>query len=133
MISIVLAIILGLIFTLVAVQNPTVVTVNAFTISVDLPLYVIAALSFLGGVFITLIFSLFETTTTALDIHSRDSKIHNFQKLTDDLQSHMSNLREENTKLKEQLRLKSNEVRQEKVAATKQNIRDWFGRLRHTI
>lgn len=69
MMSLILAVILGVIFTLVATQNPNLVDINFFGYNFNFPLYVIGALSFLAGLFVSLVFTIFNSTTKAIDVH----------------------------------------------------------------
>lgn len=131
MLSLILAIILGIAFTFVAVQNPTIVPVTVFDLAVNLPLYVFGALTFLGGLAIASLFSLFDTAGTVIDLHARDSQINALSKDTQNLQSHIQKLTNGNQELRDELQKTRANIRTEKFENTKERIKNFFRPVRH--
>jgi uncharacterized integral membrane protein len=123
MTSIFIAIILGILFTAIAVQNPTAVPVNLFGAAFTLPLYFVAAVSFLFGSMIAYIFHLFDKTSTTLDIRSRESRIRDLSETNHDLQVQVERLSAENSELR-------GVARNEKFEAKKQQVKNMFGRMK---
>lgn len=133
MLSIVLAVILGIAFTAVALQNPGVVPVNFFGVSFGLPLYVFAAFSFLAGTFITLLFSLFDRTSFGLELHDKDSRIREATKANQNLQAQMQRLAAENAEIRHNLNEAQALLRREKVETTKAGIKNFVDRVKHSF
>lgn len=131
MLSIVLAIIFGVIFTLIAVQNPGIVSLNLFNQIITLPTYLFAAFSFLVGIFVTLAFSLVDATSAALNLHQKDTKIKEVAKSNQSLQEHIQRLSNENTNLKQELKETKSQLRGEKIETVKHNAKNFFERIRH--
>ncbi len=132
MLSLILAIVLGIAFTFVAIQNPTIVPVRFFDLALNLPLYIFGALTFLGGLAIAALFSLFDTAGTAFDLHKRDSQINALSKDTQNLQYHIQKLTNENQELRSELHQTRSQVRSEQFENTKERIKNFFRPARHT-
>lgn len=130
MVSILFAIILGIGFTFVAVQNPNVVPLHFFDYTIILPLYVVAALSFLAGIFVTSLSSLFDRT--ALDLSKKATQVENLSKSNQSLQYQMNKLAEENTRLQRELHDTKANLRGEKWEHTKDRVRNFFKPVRPT-
>lgn len=126
MISIILAIILGLIFTAVAFQNPGNTIVNFFGNAYSIPTYLFAAISFLVGVFVAMFFNLFDAIGTSLGIHKVESANNR-------LQHQVEQLHAENVDLRARLGETQANLREEKVEHTKSNVKNLFGRIRHNL
>ncbi|SRR5258706_2078593 len=132
MISLILAIVLGIAFTFVAIQNPTSVPIRVFDLFFTLPLYIFGALSFLGGLAVASLFSLFDSAGTAIDLHARDSKINALSKDTQNLQYHIQKLTDENQRLQNELQSTRANIRAEKFENAKERIKNFFRPIRHT-
>jgi len=131
MLSILFAIILGIGFTFVAIQNPNVVPLHFFDYTVILPLYIVAALSFLAGIFITALSSLFDRT--AFDLSKKEAQVSNLSKSNQSLQYQMNKINEENARLREEISTTKANLRGEKWENTKERVRNFFRPLRqHT-
>ncbi len=133
MISIVFAILLGIGFTVVASQNPGNVTLTMFDTIFTLPLYLFTALSFLTGIFISSIFHLFDSLGAAFDVNDRETQIKALTKENRNLQEQMQGMINENMKLKEELGKTKEVVHAQKVENTKQNFKNFFGRIRQSL
>lgn len=124
MLSILFAIILGIGFTFVAIQNPNIVPLHFFDYTVLLPLYIVAALSFLAGIFVTALSSLFDKT--AFDLSKKEHQVENLSKTNQSLQYQMNKINEENVRLREELHQTKANLRSEKWDATKAKVRNFF-------
>jgi uncharacterized integral membrane protein len=124
MLSILFAIILGVGFTFVAIQNPNVVPLHFFDYTVILPLYIVAALSFLAGIFVTALSSLFDRT--AFDLSKKEHQVENLSKSNQSLQYQMNKVQEENTRLREELHQTKASLRGEKWENTKEKVKNFF-------
>lgn len=129
MISLVFAVFLGIFFAIIAVQNPAVVTLQFFDFVFALPLYIIAATSFLAGIFITTLFSLFDRTK--FDLAKREHQISNLARTNQSLGYQMQKVQAENQKLREELQEVRAQVRSEKWEGTKQKVKNFFDPIRH--
>lgn len=129
MLSILFAILLGIAFTFVAVQNPGIVPLRFFDYSIQLPLYIVAALSFLAGICVTALSSLFDRT--AFDLSKRETQVANLSKTNESLQYQMNKLNEENVRLREEVKNANAQLRGEKWEHTKQKVRSFFAPSRH--
>jgi len=129
MISLVLAIALGLVFTFAALQNPQMVTIRFFDFATNLPLYIIGAMSFLAGIFITSLFSLFDGTTSAL--YQREGQVHHLSRANESLQHQAQRLANENAELRDQLANTRGRLRGEQWQSTKERIKNFFNPVRH--
>lgn len=133
MLSIILAVILGIIFTFVATQNPAITSVNFFNYTLSLPLYVVGALAFLCGIFLTLLLTLFQSTANFFDLQGKENKIRQFEKSNNTLVKENAALRAENQKLQENISKKASDLRAEKVEHTKERVKGFLGRVKHNL
>jgi uncharacterized integral membrane protein len=130
MVSIILAVILAIIFTSVSVQNPTVVPLNLLGTTFSIPLYLFAAISFLTGILLSLLFHLFDKTASAVDLHAKDSRIREVSRANEDLQAQMQRISVENSELREKLAEAQSTSREAKVESTKANVKNFFNKAR---
>lgn len=132
MVSIVLSIILGLLFTVIAVQNPVSVPVNLFGSTYSIPVYVLGAFAFLLGLFIALIYHVFHQTTAVLDLHTKDVSLREAAEDNQNLRNEIQKLTAENHDLRNQLGHTRTELTEEKVESTGEKVRNFFRRPRTT-
>jgi uncharacterized integral membrane protein len=130
MVSILFAIILGIGFTFVAIQNPNVVPLHFFDYTVILPLYIVAALSFLAGIFVTALSSLFDRTS--FDLSKKETQVANLSKSNQSLQYQMNKVAEENTRLRQELHDTRVHLRGERWEHTKDRVKNFFKPVRPT-
>jgi uncharacterized integral membrane protein len=130
MVSIILAVILAIIFTSVSVQNPTVVPLSLLGTTFSIPLYLFAAISFLTGILLSLLFHLFDKTASAVDLHAKDSRIREVSRANEDLQAQMQRISVENSELREKLAEAQSTSREAKVESTKANVKNFFNKAR---
>lgn len=133
MLSIVLAILLGIGFTVVASQNPANISLSVFDTILTMPLYLFGALSFLLGIFLSTLFHLFDFAGTATEINTRDTQLRNVAKTNENLQYQLQKLTDENMRLRNELGVERTALREERVENTKQGIRNFFSRIRHSF
>jgi uncharacterized integral membrane protein len=133
MLSIVLAIILGVGFTLLALQNPSSVSISVFDVVFSIPLYLFGALSFLFGIFISSLFHLLDSAGTVSEIHEREVQLKNAIKSNESLQSQLQKSLDENNRLRNELGQTKGALREEKVEHTKQQVKDFFGKIRQSF
>ncbi len=133
MLSIVLAILLGIGFTLLASQNPRDVTFFFFDTALVMPLYIFTAFSFLAGILVSLLFHLFDLVRASSDIHARETQVHEVAKANENLQYQLQKHIAENVKLREELAHERTLLREQKIENTKQNVKNFFGKVRHSF
>lgn len=133
MITIILAIVLAIVFTSVALENPSIVPINILGSAFNVPLYVFAAVSFLAGTLLALLYHLFDRTSTTIDLNAKDSQIRDADKVNQNLQAEIQKLTAENSGLREELTEAHSKVRKEKVESAKTNVKNFVGRVREGI
>lgn len=131
MITLLLAVAIGIFFTLVAVDNSQLSTLNVFGIVFSLPLYLVAALSFLIGALVTSLSSIFDWTQTAFDLRKREKNLNSTVRINEALQTDIQKLQNENTKLKEELDHLKIEERDRKNTERKEYVKNFFHKLTH--
>ncbi len=131
MTSIFLAIVLGIIFTIVALQNPGMVGINLFGNFYFVPLYLLTATTFLLGAFIAAMFDIFDMIMTAFDLRKKENTIREVAKTNRDLQNSILIINEENTRLRDELSQVRADLRSTRFNHWKEGARNFFERLRH--
>jgi uncharacterized integral membrane protein len=133
MVSIVLAIILGIGFTIIASQNPSSIEFTVFDAAFTMPLYLFGALSFLLGIFVSAIFHIFDFISAISDTSSYEAQLKSAVKANENLQYQLQKTTEENVALHNELGTTKSALREQKVEHTKQNFRNFFGKIRHSL
>jgi hypothetical protein len=128
MFSIILAVVIGVFFTAVAFQNPGAVTINFLNYTFAIPTYLFAAISFLFGVGVSLIFHLVDMASASLNLSSKNTQISRLARVNQDLQRNFQQVVNENTQLKQRFGEVKTDLREEKVEQTKETIKDFFRR-----
>lgn len=114
MISIILAVILGIVFAALAIQNPSFVPVNLFGLSFNVPLYLLAAITFILGSLLTMVFYLFDRARQGITIHNMDTKVNEIAEDNHALRNQLQKVSLENERLRLALSETKGEVREEK-------------------
>jgi uncharacterized integral membrane protein len=133
MLSIVLAIILGIGFTLLALQNTGVVLLNLFGLMLQLPLYMIAGATFLAGILVAMVFHLFDMLSASLMLHQREGALKDVSGKNERLAHEVEALRLENTQLKERLGETKAEARDARIDEKKAQVKGFFGRVKESF
>lgn len=134
MITLILALGLGLIFTFFATQNTTGVTIALGNLLwTGIPLYVVVLGTLLIGFLIASFLSLINEATSALTISGKDHQLKKNENIVEELKSKINQLELENTHLRGELKKANIDAVKEKVAHTKEGVRNFFGRMRHSI
>lgn len=134
MITLMSAIGLGLIFTYFATQNTNTVTISLGNlIWTGILLYVVILGTLLLGFLVASLLSLINEATSALTISGKDHQLKKNENLVDELKNKNHDFELENTHLKGELRKANIDTMKEKVAHTKEGVRNFFGRMRHSI
>lgn len=131
MISIILAIVLGVAYTFVAIENSGSIPINFLGSTYSLPLYIFAAISFLVGMLIASLFHAVDKTTSLFDFRAKDADLRSASQTNENLKRELAKLATENANLREQLSQVRTDLREEKVETAKGNVRNFFTRIRH--
>lgn len=133
MLAFILSVVLAIFFTSVGLQNPTLVPVSFFNYSFTLPLFFVAAVSFLTGVIVTFLFHLVDRTAATIDTNAVTTQLRDLNRGNENLRYQVQELANENANLRSQLGNTQANLRGERVENTKEGIKSFFGRLRHRI
>lgn len=129
MLTLIAAVILGLVFAYIAVQNTTGVPIRIGVYEwINIPLYIIAIGSLLFGLFISWLLSLVDWIASALTISGKDNALHKAERTIENLDRKIHELELENARLRGEK--KEAQVR-EHVAYTRPPT--FFERLRHGL
>src|SRR3989344_1973509 len=131
MLTITLAVFLGILFTLVASQNPPDVNVNIFGYLLTIPIYMVSAASFLAGIMVTSIFNILDLTAANFDLRKREDTIKNVAKNNQNLQKEIQRLDDENIKLRENLDRVQADFREKLLDQRRENIKKIINKIRH--
>ena len=133
MLTLILAVVLGIVFSILASENPSIISLSIFGAVLALPLYIIIALSFLGGIVIVSVISLFDMTTTAFSLQNKESKIREVAKTNQTLQLQLQKISEENARLKQEVIDTRNELKETRLNQKKDSIKNFFGKIRQSF
>jgi len=131
MVSIILAIVLGVAYTFVAIENSGSVPINFLGSTYAIPLYIFAAISFLGGMLIASLFHAVDKTSTLFDFRAKDADLRTAAQTNENLKKELHRLATDNANLRQQLGQTRTDLREEKAETVKGNIRNFFTRIRH--
>ncbi len=133
MVSVILAVALGILFTFLALENPAMVPVNFLGFFITLPIYIIAAIVFLSGIVVTLFFHIFDSLGSSIDLNSKESELKSALKTNQELTSQNQKLAIENTSLQEKLNNANSKLNKNKMEAAGQKINNFFDKVKHAL
>lgn len=101
MLSLLAIILFGILIALFATQNTagTAITVANYRLT-DIPVYLLVLAGLLVGVVVSWILSLFNSISSGIALHGRDSKINDLRKTLRDQERKIHDLEADNTRLK---------------------------------
>lgn len=103
MVALILLLLFGSVFAILALQNTTLVTVSLAQISIpDVPLFSVMIGSLLGGVLLAYVIYLVHTISTSLTIRGQSKKIKDAEGELIQLTKRVHQLELENTRLKKE-------------------------------
>ncbi len=126
MLTVILAITLGLIFTFISVQNTVLVPINLFGLRASIPLYLALTAAMLVGAFIMSVFGFFEQVASYSSNRSLEGKLNKVVKQNETLQ-------QENIQLKESLSETKEDLREEKVQQVQDSGQSLIQRIKHSL
>lgn len=133
MITLLLAVILGIGFALFASQNTAMTMVQFGESFLQIPIYLIALGFLMLGIFLAGILSLMNQLSSAATLWNRESALKKTNATVVDLKHAIAKLEAENEELREDNRHKNVENLKGRVENTKQRATNFFQRLRHSV
>jgi cell shape-determining protein MreC len=133
MVSIILAIVLGIGFTFIATQNTGIIPINLAGVTYMFPLYVLAAALFLLGMLVAFLFHLMDKTAEIARLRHKDANLETSVQTNRNLQNQIQKLTTENAELRERLDRSQTDLQQEKIQSTKAGARNVIDRIRHSF
>jgi len=106
LILLILAVLIGLGLTFFANQNPQTVAITIGNLSwAAVPLYLVVTLSLLTGLLVACVFGIINSITSSINLFGKDIKINKTNKINQELSNKIDDLKIENEKLKQQIRV----------------------------
>lgn len=133
MLTLLFAILLGMLFAVLATQNPQMVSVQVWDSAFLVPLYIVAGFSFAVGLLLATFFHAIGSLFSWVDGRSQDSRVHQFAKNNQQLLRDIEKLRVTNARLREELEHTRENLRKQTRETTTQSVKNLVGRVRHGL
>lgn len=133
MIILILGVLFGIFFTMFAQQNTGWVSLTLYNATFSLPIYLIIASSLLTGMVIGLLYSIFNQIGAYSNIKNRDAVIKKLKQRNKELALKVAELRNDKVELKDVVKEKKQEIREERIENVNKDTQDLFGRIKRSL